>query len=190
MIPKILNVGSGKDFREDAINIDINPIFKPDVVMDISQPDLAVSHLPPFHALTERFGAVEFKRGSFDRIIAKDVLEHIPDLVTAMTNCRDLLRMEGEMEIVVPYDLSVGAWSDPTHVRAFNERSWIYYAEWAWYLGWEDTCLMCVKNELQVIPAFKDKNISVEEVTRIPRAVESIKVILKKVKYVKPETLR
>ncbi|MBX9715374.1 MAG: hypothetical protein K2X42_02135, partial [Burkholderiaceae bacterium] len=28
------------------------------------------------------------------------------------------------------------AWQDPTHVRAMNENSWIYYIEWFWYLGW------------------------------------------------------
>ena len=28
------------------------------------------------------------------------------------------------------------AWQDPTHVRAMNENSWIYYCDWFWYLGW------------------------------------------------------
>jgi hypothetical protein len=42
------------------------------------------------------------------------------------------------MRIHVPYDLSFGAWQDPTHLRAFNERSWWYYCQRYWYLGWSD----------------------------------------------------
>ncbi|MBV5336502.1 MAG: hypothetical protein J0653_00360, partial [Deltaproteobacteria bacterium] len=55
-----------------------------------------------------------------------------------MKNSLDLLSCGGEMWITVPYDLSYGAWQDPTHVRAFNERSWLYYSDWFWYLGWDD----------------------------------------------------
>jgi len=43
-----------------------------------------------------------------------------------MTNCLKLLRVGGVFKILVPYDLSYGAWQDPTHIRAFNERSWLY----------------------------------------------------------------
>ena len=28
------------------------------------------------------------------------------------------------------------AWQDPTHVRALNRNSWLYYTDWFWYLGW------------------------------------------------------
>ena len=40
------------------------------------------------------------------------------------------------MEIEVPYERAPTAWQDPTHVRAMNENSWLYYTEWFWYLGW------------------------------------------------------
>jgi hypothetical protein len=36
----------------------------------------------------------------------------------------------------VPYEKALTAWQDPTHIRAMNENSWIYYIEWFWYLGW------------------------------------------------------
>jgi hypothetical protein len=36
----------------------------------------------------------------------------------------------------VPYEKAATAWQDPTHIRAMNENSWIYYTEWFWYLGW------------------------------------------------------
>lgn len=122
-IPNKINLGSGKDYREGYINIDTDRRWKPDVVLDISAHDV---YYPP-----------ELNSGEFDEILANDVLEHITDLTRAMTQCLMLLRVGGVMNITVPYDLSLGAWSDPTHVRAFNERSWIYYTDWFWYLGWE-----------------------------------------------------
>lgn len=112
--PRKINLGSGKDYRMDCINVDVNPLWNPDF--------LSLDGLEP---------------NNFDEIIANDVLEHVSDLVVTMTNCLQLLRVGGIMNIIVPYDLSLGAWSDPTHLRAFNERSWIYYCDWFWYLDWQ-----------------------------------------------------
>jgi len=106
-----LNLGSGKDWRKDCINADIQPEKKPDWVLDITQ-------VPWGEVIDTRLGKFPVEKGMFSEIIANDVLEHIPDLVSAMTNCRDLLKRGGEMHIHVPYDLSLGAWQDPTHVRA------------------------------------------------------------------------
>jgi hypothetical protein len=123
---------------------------------------------------------VSIERGMFSKIIAIDVLEHIPDLVAAMTNCRDLLEMGGEMHISVPYDLSLGAWQDPTHVRAFNENSWVYYCAWAWYLGWTGSRFNMERLEYK-LSASADLELPQEQLLRTPRAVESMYVVLKKV---------
>jgi hypothetical protein len=53
-----------------------------------------------------------------------------------MTNLLALLREDGEIEIEVPYEKSMTAWQDPTHLRAMNMNSWVYYTSWFWYLGW------------------------------------------------------
>jgi len=116
----------------------------------------------------------------FEKIVANDVLEHIPDLISAMRNCRDLLKVGGEFVISVPYELSLGAWQDPTHVRAFNENSWLYYTEWCWYLGWESGFKL---SELQfklseLGSEMSEKGVSDGEILRTPRAVESMKVTL------------
>lgn len=170
--PRILNIGCGKDYIEGALNIDINPDIKCDMAVDVSKP-MYISGIPLDY---------------FDKIIAHDILEHVPNLVQTMTNCLNHLKEGGEMDIVVPYDLSLGAWSDPTHVRSFNERSWIYYAEWAWYLGWKDWAFACTKCELQCAD-WVDPKLSVDQLSRMPRAVESMKVTLKKVRYVAPKTV-
>lgn len=161
-----VNLGSGKNYRKDCLNIDINPLWKPDIVADISK-GVPIT-------------------GWCNEIIAHDVLEHIPDLVSAMTNCLEMLIEDGTMEISVPYYLSVGAWQDPTHIRAFNENSWIYYTEWFWYLGWKTYRFEIVKMDFILSPYGESLKQEHPEATQwwiltMPKAVDSMHVVLKKV---------
>jgi hypothetical protein len=167
-----LNLGSGKDWREDCLNADIQASQNPDWVVDIST-------IPWGGTLHTRLGELEIKPGMFQTILANDVLEHIPDLVAAMTNCKELLQVGGQMHIHVPYDLSFGAWQDPTHVRAFNEKSWLYYTDWHWYLGWPDRFEM-THLEMRLSEVGQALKLPQEEIMRTPRAVDSMYVILTK----------
>jgi SAM-dependent methyltransferase len=168
----VLNLGSGKDWREDCINADIQRRVKSDWCLDIQ--DVHWGEL-----LVTRKGDFRVKEEMFDVILANDILEHVPDLVKAMTNCKDLLKVGGEMRINVPYDLSYGAWQDPTHVRAFNEKSWLYYTDWHWYLGWEDRFF--VKHlEFTLSSVGESLKLPQDEILRTPRAVDSMYVILQK----------
>lgn len=169
---RILNLGSGKDFREDCINADIQASKKPDWVLDITD-------IPWGEIISTRFGEIKVEKGMFDKIIANDVLEHIPDLVKAMTNCKDLLSDKGEFHIHVPYDLSRGAWQDPTHVRAFNENSWLYYTDWHWYLGWTDRFYI-KELTLEKSPLADELGIEDKMLTILPRMIDGMKVILTK----------
>jgi SAM-dependent methyltransferase len=87
-------------------------------------------------AISRFAGPVELAAGSVDFIYANNVLEHVPDLPRLMGNCLKLLATEGRFIIEVPYEHAPTAWQDPTHLRALNENSWIYYTDWFWYLGW------------------------------------------------------
>ena len=168
----VLNLGSGKDWREDCINADIQRRVKSDWCLDIQ--DVHWGEL-----LVTRKGDFRVKEEMFDVILANDILEHVPDLVKAMTNCKELLKVGGEMRIHVPYDLSYGAWQDPTHVRAFNEKSWLYYTDWHWYLGWEDRFF--VKHlEFTLSSVGESLKLPQDEILRTPRAVDSMYVILQK----------
>lgn len=177
--PKRLNLGSGKLFKDDYLNVDCDPFWRPDVVADLNAP------FPPREvAQTSRFGEIRIEPGSFEEIVARDVLEHIPNLVICMNSCLSLLTPGGRMHIIVPYDLSHGAWQDPTHVRAFNERSWTYYTEWYWYLGWQEarfelTRLEFVRSDLGE-KLFAD-GVDEETILRTPRAVDAMEVTLKKI---------
>ncbi len=168
----VLNLGSGKDWREDCINADIQRRIKSDWCLDIQ--DVHWGSM-----LVTRLGDFYVKKGMFDVILANDVLEHVPDLVKSMRNCMDLLKDGGEMRIHVPYDLSYGAWQDPTHVRAFNEKSWLYYTDWHWYLGWEDRFHL-THLEFTLSNVGESLKLPQDEILRTPRAVDSMYVILQK----------
>jgi SAM-dependent methyltransferase len=177
-LPRKLNLGSGKSWQADSLNIDVNPLWRPDVCIDMSLPDLFSHPLD-----SERFGRFYLPPDYFDEIVAVDVLEHVPDLVTLMTNCLKLLRNGGVLNALVPFDLSYGAWQDPTHVRAFNERSWLYYTDWFWYLGWRDARFDLTELKFllsDVGQKLAKEGVSHEMIARAPRAVDSIHVTLSK----------
>jgi hypothetical protein len=177
-LPTSINLGSGKNWRPNCLNIDINQYWQPDLVADISN-DFPLNE----EVATVRFGKIMIKEGYFDEIIAIDVLEHIRDLMNAMTVCLKLLKVGGVFKIHVPYDLSYGAWQDPTHVRAFNEKSWLYYTEWSWYLGWTEARFDLVKNLFvlsSVGLSMQANKTSLAEILATPRAVDAMQVVLRK----------
>jgi len=179
--PRKINLGSGKDFRPDYLNIDIDEYWGPDIIADVSG-DFPRGGRALY--ATSRFGEIEIAHGGFDEIICRDVLEHVPDLVRTMTNCLNLLRVGGVFDILVPYDLSYGAWQDPTHIRAFNERSWLYYTDWFWYLNWSTHRF--VMTGLSFAPsdlgrAMAADGIPQDAILRTPRAIDSMMTKLEKV---------
>ena len=186
--PTLLNLGSGKDWRENCLNVDISEAVRPDALLDIGQP------LAPNQPLeTMRFGTIPLGENIFDAIFANDVLEHIPDLLTAMSNCLRLLKPGGTFHIYVPYDLSLGAWQDPTHIRAFNENSWLYYTDWYWYMSWTEARFEQLSLEFRLSEFGKrlgDEGRPLEDLLRTPRAVDGMSVVLRKRYMLESEAIR
>jgi hypothetical protein len=129
--PERVNLGSGRDYKPGWLNLDILDRAEPDLVLDLAQP-VAL----PIERPTRFGGTVRLEPGSVQRLFASNVLEHVPDLTRLMGNALALLADGGLFEIEVPYEKAPTAWQDPTHVRALNENSWLYYTDWFWYLGW------------------------------------------------------
>lgn len=129
--PTLINLGSGKDYHAGWLNIDIVERTEPDLLLNLAEP-LTL----PLRMKTPTYGELLLEEGSVEVINANNVLEHVLDLVTLVSNCLRLLKLGGEFRIEVPYEQARSAWQDPTHVRALNENSWIYYTDWFWYLGW------------------------------------------------------
>ena len=175
-----LHLGCGRHYRSGWVNIDVDRNVHADIYQDIS-------NLKDF-PLRSDDGTLTVDLGSVDSIDCNHVLEHVPDLISFMRGARDLLKVGGMFNISVPYDLSYGAWQDPTHVRAFNERSWIYYGEWCWYLGWRDYAFKQVSLNLDLSNSgveLKKNGASQQTVISTPRAVDQIRVTLKKVAIAK-----
>ena len=175
-LPNIVNLGSGKNWMVDYLNIDYNPVWSPDLIMDLNKP------IPFRETLTtDRFGEICLSENQMDILIATDLLEHISDLTAVMSSCLMWLKIGGKFIIQVPYDLSLGAWQDPTHVRAFNENSWLYYTDWYWYLGWNEARFDILEktfllSEYGII--LQKKGYTIEDLLRSPRAIDAIKVVL------------
>lgn len=129
--PRRLNLGSGKDYKPGWLNVDVLDRAEPDVVLDLGRP-VAM----PLQLEGCRGGRIELEPGTLECVYANNVLEHVPDLPTLMGNVLQLLQEGGEFHIEVPYEKAPTAWQDPTHLRALNENSWLYYTDWFWYLGW------------------------------------------------------
>ena len=129
--PTRIHLGSGKAYRPGWLNLDLLERAEPDLLLDLAQPQRW-----PLQADSAYAGAIELNEGQIEHIVANNVLEHVGDLPRLMTNCLALLHTGGRLEIEVPYEHAATAWQDPTHVRAMNENSWLYYTDWFWYLGW------------------------------------------------------
>ncbi|MDL2226372.1 hypothetical protein LJB86_01790 [Deltaproteobacteria bacterium OttesenSCG-928-M10] len=177
--PTILNVGSGSDFRNDALNIDINSACKPDLTLDISKP-----LTPSAVYQTERFGAVSLEPSSFHKIIAFNVLQEVDDLPITMNNLLKLLEDGGELKLSVPYDLSAQAWSALDR-RCFNLHSFNCYVDEAWKSGWRDERFVIAESLLilsdlgcKLVRRGGDR----EKLINTPRAVDSLLITMKKCK--------
>jgi SAM-dependent methyltransferase len=178
VLPSAAVVGSGKSYDHTMVNIDFDVRWQPDIVADITDSGLFEREFN-----SAKYGLVRLVRGWFDTIVVSHVLEHLPDLVGAMTNLLDLLAEGGELRVTVPYDLSYGAWQDPTHAHAFNERSWLYYCEWYWYLGWSESRFDLISQKFVRSPhgnALAEKGVPEEEMLRTPRAIDEMQVVLRK----------
>jgi ubiquinone/menaquinone biosynthesis C-methylase UbiE len=103
-----LNIGCGLNNRKFGdIDFDINISSKPDICGNCEK-------LP-------------FKNGSFEKVKAFHVLEHVDDIVTVMDECWRALKYNGSMEIVVPMFPHDSAMADPTHKRFFVPLTFSYF---------------------------------------------------------------
>lgn len=153
--PRRINLGSGKDYKAGWLNLDVLERTEPDLVLDLGRPQAL-----PIEARSASGEALVLAAGSVELIHANNVLEHVPDLPQLMGNCLALLATGGTLEIEVPYEKSLTAWQDPTHLRALNENSWIYYTDWFWYLGWFEHRFEMVHStwlDLQLKPCTKEQ---------------------------------
>jgi predicted SAM-dependent methyltransferase len=102
---RILNLGCGHQHIEGAINVDISPDARPDLIADLS---------------TARW---PFADNSFREVHANDIIEHLPDTVSAMEELHRICASGARVHITVPHFSSANAFLDPTHRRYFSART-------------------------------------------------------------------
>jgi len=100
-----LNLGCGRKNISNAVNLDVTPATKPDVVHDLN-----VKPWP-------------FDDGWFGEVLAFDVLEHLDDVIQAMEEIHRICRPGALVRITVPHFSCANTFVDPTHRHAFGRSS-------------------------------------------------------------------
>lgn len=177
-LPRRMLFGSGRGWNLEMLNVDTTPLWGPDFVTDFRLPWADSERFD-----LGRFGERALPAGHFDEIHAVHVLQRVPDLTAAMTAFLRLLRDGGVLTVEVPYDLATGAWRDPGTVRSFNEATWLPFTDTSWQLGWQDYRFFV--DDFQYVPSpLGQKMIAAgrpgEEVGRTPRAVDAMRLRLRK----------
>lgn len=103
-----LNLGCGRKYLPEAVNLDFNPETEPDVVHDLNELPWP---LPDNH---------------FREVLAYDVIEHLDDFIPAMEEIHRVCRDSAIVRIAVPHFSSPEAYTDPTHRRYFGYLSFDY----------------------------------------------------------------
>ena len=129
--PTRINLGSGQDYRQGWLNIDVDSSMQPDLVLDHSRP-LQL----PICLRSELGGEIELVPSSVEEVCAENVLEHVHDLPRLMTQVLGLLRPGGRLVVEVPCDGALKVSQGPTQPRVFNPDSWFSYTDRFWSVGW------------------------------------------------------
>lgn len=139
-----LNLACGQRKIEGYFGIDIIPGKDVDSVIDLQQypwpieSDSAdeiicshyVEHIPMDSLSIEILKLlVSFKDASDLRSKAKELLENLPSdaLIRFMDEIYRIVKPGGKVKIIAPYWSSIRAWQDPTHRRAINEATFLYF---------------------------------------------------------------
>jgi SAM-dependent methyltransferase len=109
-----VNLGSGDDLKKDYLNVDIFPFDDEE-------------NNPNFFCMDLREPWTWALNNMADYILAKDIIEHLPDKIHTMNEAHRVLKSGGIMEIHVPTTDGRGAFQDPTHVSFWNRHSFWYF---------------------------------------------------------------
>lgn len=108
-----LNIGCGRDYRDDWINCDVSKVVKADKYFDIRE-------------------GLPFENNSIREIYASGVLNEIllnEDLVKVMNECHRVLMGGGKLRIVVASARTPNSFKDPFECRHFTEETFAYFIE-------------------------------------------------------------
>lgn len=114
-----LNVGCGKDIKEGWDNLDRQELPGVNIVVDLDEPQ------PLIHA----------PDNTYDEIYCSHVLEHITHILPCMEELHRVAKPGAQLHIRVPHGATDIAFEDPTHVRNFFPRSFMYFGQPYYHLA-------------------------------------------------------
>ncbi|MCA1593751.1 MAG: class I SAM-dependent methyltransferase [Acidobacteria bacterium] len=108
---EVLNLGCGRKRVEGAVNLDVTPETKPDVLHDLN--------CRPW----------PFADGQFREVLANDVIEHLDDVIGTFEEIHRVCRDGASVKVAVPHFSSGNAFTDPTHKHFFSYFTTDYLTE-------------------------------------------------------------
>ncbi len=115
-----LNLGCGDDLRKDFSNVDTDRAFGIPAFGQFAKNGF-------FCYATDLILPWPWPDSSVDYILAKDIIEHLPDKIHTMNEAWRVLKNKGVILIEVPTTDGHGAFQDPTHVSYWNRNSFWYF---------------------------------------------------------------
>ena len=112
--PYRLNIGCGRNIREDWVNLDSAALPGVDLVCDLEK----LRQVP-----------IDLPDESVERFLLSHVIEHIRDSLGLMQELWRLAIPGAIAVIRVPHGGSDDAWEDPTHVRSYFVGSFGYFSQ-------------------------------------------------------------
>lgn len=151
-----LNFGCGNDVLEDFWNVDIVPTGGSDQNFDFNS--------FPYPLEDEHF----------ECILAKQVLEHLDDLVHTVYEFHRLLKVGGVANIYVPYWTSPNTWVHPQHTRAFNYETLDYFVQGSFRNmvdgHWVKSVYSSITKHISFYKKFQPWNYVIEPLVNLCRA--------------------
>lgn len=105
----VLDLGCGNKKRPGSIGVDYNSRLDGDVNHDLN--------IFPY----------PFEPNSVDKIYIDNCLEHLNEPLHVMEELHRILKVGGEVKVIVPYFRSPSAFHDPTHKTFYTVESFSYY---------------------------------------------------------------
>lgn len=108
-MPRILDVGCGRDKYPGAIGIDMNAATAADVICHLDR------------------GRLPFADNSFDHVRVIHLVEHVDDVIRVMEELHRVARPGATIFIVTPHYSDVASYTDPTHRRHLSTESFGFF---------------------------------------------------------------
>lgn len=126
--PERMHLAAGSRYRPGWLNVDSSDKSEADLVLDLGGGSLIL----PLSGSTRHGSRFILEASSVEHIYASDAPARTPDLPTLMSNLLALLKVDGVVEIDVPFAATPNTWPDPTQRRVLDENSWACCTDRFW----------------------------------------------------------